>query len=221
MREFEQDLERHAGLDYGLDVMRYFEMYLGIDFERDFPLDTARDIARFLTEESTPGNTDFIIAMMAEAHAAFIIARTIEQRELLSALMNARIHDRWLNMFFTPLAESATRDRPLADHPDLHALLLTYGLVQYQTTWAWPDCPHWRSWLSSPPPEHWLPAHVFHLVRSIQDPTDPTHRDLAGAALDRNDWPALAQALRCTTLVPTPPEILALFDGDVDAAPPS
>ena len=100
----------------------------------------------------------------------------------------------------------------LATHPDLHALLLTYGLTQYQTTWQWPDCPHWRSWFSSPPPDHWLPAHVYHLVRSIQDPTDPTHRASADAALDRNDWPELAQALRDNTLVPTPPEVLALFD---------
>lgn len=162
--------------------------------------------------EAEPIFTKMFVILMADAYAGLVSGHAAEDPDIASVLAGIRIENRWLNLFFTPLVEYATRTRPLASNPDLHALLLTYGLIQYQTTWEWPDCPHWRSWLSSDPPAHWLPAHVFHLVRSIQDPTNPTHRALADAALDRNDWPELAQALRETTLVPTPPEVLALFD---------
>lgn len=174
--------------------------------------------------EARPAAQRLFAPMIAEVRAALDTAHPFHDAKINAALVTVRTENRWLNLFFTPLVEYATRTHPLPTNPNLHALLLTYGLIQYQTTWEWPDCPHWRSWLSSDPPAHWLPAHVFHLIRSIQDPTNPTHRALADAALDRNDWPELAQALRETTLVPTPPEVLALFDhgeaDDPDDLPP-
>ncbi len=154
----------------------------------------------------------YFATMVAESHAALVTTPDDLALDVVSTHAELRIENRRLNIFFTPLVAYATRTRPVADHPNLHALLLTYGLIQYQTTWQWPDCPHWRAWFASPPPPHWLPAHVWHLVRSIQDPADLTHRSRASACLDRSDWPELAQALRDETLIPTPPEILALFD---------
>lgn len=164
------------------------------------------------TEDASPLCAKLFTTMAAEMHAALVTADIIGDFSRITPLAILRTENRWLNLFFTPLVEHVTKSRPLSEHPDLHALLLTYGLIQYQTTWEWPDCPHWRAWFTSDPPAHWLPAHVWHLVRSIQGPADPTHRQQADAALDRNDWPELAQALRETTLVPTPPEVLALFD---------
>lgn len=166
-------------------------------------------------DEAKPVYERMFVALMADAHSA-LMSIDAEEPDEGSVAAAIRIENRWLNLFFTPLVDYVTTTRPLASHPELHALLLTYGLVQYQTTWEWPDCPYWRSWFSSDPPVHWLPAHVWYLVRSIQDPADPTHRQQADAALDRNDWPELAQALRETTVIPTPPEILALFDRGED-----
>ncbi|MEX1363154.1 MAG: metallophosphoesterase [Nannocystaceae bacterium] len=163
-------------------------------------------------EQARQAAKDFLLSLIGEAHAALVTAPAFDGNDIPSALIQLRSENHWLHLNFTPLVEHATKDSPLDTNPDLHALLLTLGLAQYQTTWQWPDCPHWRSWLSTAPPTHWLPAHIFHLIRSIQDPTNPAHREQANAALSRADWPQLADALREYAVVPTPPEVLALFD---------
>lgn len=249
--ENDGELAAHVGRDCARDFMQKFAhgylLYHSQSFERGLAavnsdrLHLQIDLSRSVPDISPPrlrgaltlgkldeATTRILPLLIAEAHAALLIAPGLLNMRLplriVHTLIRVRIQNRWLNLFFTPLVDYATQSRPLASHPDLHALLLTYGLIQYQTTWEWPDCPHWRSWFASDPPTHWLPAHVWHLVRSIQDPQNPTHRQQADAALDRNDWPELAQALRETTLIPTPPEVLALFDhGDNpdDLPPPS
>src|SRR5690606_24704177 len=98
--------------------------------------------------------------------------------------------------------------------PERHALLLALGLAQYQTTHEWPDSDHWRSWFATDtPPEYWLAAYVWHLVRWMDDPANPSHEASAEAALDRGDWPELVEELRKYRIHPTPPEVRALFDG--------
>jgi len=164
---------------------------------------------------------EILFTIIAETYAGIMTIPGLDLPGTATFLALARVQNRWLNLMFTPLVDYTLTHGPLADHPDRHALLLTYGLIQYQTTWEWPDCPHWRTWMSSPPPEHWLSAHVWHLIRSIQDPDDPTHRARATEALDRNDWPEVAQALRDNTLVPATPEHLALFDRGDSSDDPS
>jgi predicted MPP superfamily phosphohydrolase/energy-coupling factor transporter ATP-binding protein EcfA2 len=226
-------LSQDSASDFALDFAREFERNIPFDLAQLFKSDfrtqlSLRDVSETPTistralrdrleraetqDEATVGVVGLLSVLTAETYASLVTGVGLEDSSDATALATLRMQNRWLNLFFTPLVDHATKSRPLPTHPDLHALLLTYGLIQYQTTWEWPDCPHWRAWFSSPPPTHWLPAHVYHLIRSIQDPTNPTHREHATAALDRNDWPELAQALRDNTLVPTPPEILALFD---------
>ncbi len=153
----------------------------------------------------------YVLGAIGEAHASLITSRAFVSATIPSAIAVVRIQNRWINVFFDHLVDYAGHMRPIADTPDLHALLLTYGLIQYQTTWEWPDSHHWHTWFSGPAPEHWLPAHVWHLVRALENPTDPTHLDRADACLDRNDWPALAAALRDNAIKPTSAETLALF----------
>jgi len=152
-----------------------------------------------------------LLSMFAENHAAQLLSVYINGTLTSVELAQLRLENRWLHLFFTPLVDHLTASASLSERPDLHALLMTLGLAQYQTTWQWPDCPHWRAWFSSPVPDHWLPAHLWHLVRSIQDPSDPAHRRHADAALDRADWPLLAEALRAHTLVHVTSETLARF----------
>lgn len=96
--------------------------------------------------------------------------------------------------------------------PEHQALLLALGLAQYQTTHEWPPGPTWHAWFTSPPPEHWIAAYVWHLCWAVGDPENPTHLEAANAALDRNDWPELAAALReYKPNSPLPPETQALF----------
>lgn len=172
-------------------------------------------------DEFVQGVKNMLAVMTGEVYAGLALAGSGGDVEVVSnagALATVRLQNRWLNIFFTPLVEYSTKSRPLCDYPDLHALLLTYGLAQYQTTWEWPDCPHWHSWFSGDPPGHWLPAHVWHLVRSIQEPEEPGHRERAMECLDRSDRPELAQELRDNTVAPVSPEFLALFDhGDPPA----
>jgi predicted phosphodiesterase/energy-coupling factor transporter ATP-binding protein EcfA2 len=211
----------------------WFEGHFGIAFDRGFAdghadalelvmgAPQARPAARLRWEELHGAATDeeiaasaasFFCAMLVEIHAALVAAPAFEEPEIVRTLATLRVQNRWLELFYGPLVEHATRTRPVAEHPDLHALLLMYGLVQHQTTWQWPEHPQWDAWLGGEPPRHWLPAHVWHLVRSIQDPDDPDHGARAYECLQRSGWPELARALRDITLVPTSPEVLALYD---------
>ena len=150
--------------------------------------------------------------VLVEAHAGLVAAPGLDQPQDATSLSLLRMQNRWVYLQFTSLIESANKSRPLHEQPHLHALLLTYGLTQFQTTWEWPEGPCWRAWFDGDPPKHWLPAHVWHLVRSIQEPGETIHRRRADACLDDNDWPKLAEDLRRHTVVPTPSEVLALFD---------
>ncbi|MBL4689659.1 MAG: metallophosphoesterase [Nannocystaceae bacterium] len=157
--------------------------------------------------------SDWSLAVAADVHAGIIVspAHDTKTGDLLARL---RLENLWLNVnYFDQIGSNPNDNAP----PDHHALMLTFGLVQYQTTWQWPASPHWPTWFTSSPPEHWLPAHLWHIIRSIQDPTNTSHREAADACLDRSDSPTMAEALRKHVLTPTPPEVLALFDrGEAD-----
>lgn len=195
---------------------------------------------------SLPGSSQFRkegvlsdqwLAVAAEAHAGALVSPAHDNR-IGALLALLRVENQWLYHFFDRIGAFA-EDKTFPGYPGLegfsgargceegqanddtsperHALMLTFGLVQYQTTWQWPASPHWPTWFTSSPPEHWLPAHVWHIIRSIQDPTNESHREAADACLDRSDSPTMAEALRKHVLTPTRPEVLALFDrGEAD-----
>ncbi|MEE9383107.1 MAG: NACHT domain-containing protein [Nannocystaceae bacterium] len=139
-----------------------------------------------------------------------VVSPAHAHKDVESLLAQLRVQNLWLNAdYFDRLGP-----RPDESSPDFHALALTVGLVQYQTTWTWPASPHWQIWFTPSPPEHWLSAHLWHVIRYIQDPTDASHRERADACLDRGDSPRMVDALRDHALTPTPPEVLALFSSD-------
>jgi len=105
---------------------------------------------------------------------------------------------------------------PRTPTPEQHALILALGLAQYQTTWTWPAGPRWHAYFHAPPPSHWLAAYVWHLCWAVGEPDHPEHLVRAAACLERGDDPELVAELRAYPVVPTPPEVLALFDGRGD-----
>ncbi len=150
------------------------------------------------------------LRLVAEAYAGQIATPTESDPAILSTLVGIRVENCWINLIFDFLVKQLTADRPL--DPQRHALLLALGLAQYQTTHAWPDSDHWRSWFATDtPPEYWLAAYVWHLCRGIADPANPEHFTRAEACLERGDWPELVAELRKYPIRPTPPEVLALF----------
>ena len=76
----------------------------------------------------------------------------------------------------------------------------------------WPWGEHWQRLAEGEVPEHYLPAHFWHLCAAARHPEDQAHHLAeAGACLDRSDWPELAEMLRRYMVRPTPEEILDLF----------
>ncbi|MFV8750659.1 metallophosphoesterase [Nannocystaceae bacterium ST9] len=129
-----------------------------------------------------------------------------------------RAQNRWISTFLSPLVDYTTRESPL--NPQQHALFLALGLAQFQTTWSWPAGPHWHAWFTADPPEYWLAAYVWHLCWAVGDPSNSDHLTRAHACLDRGDDPELVAELRKYPIIPTPPEVYALFDGS-GGEPPS
>ncbi len=136
-----------------------------------------------------------------------------------ATLAAARVQNRWLYLFFDPIAAKAP------DTPQHQALLIALGLTQYQTTWQWPWGEWWARTFAGDPPAHWLPAYFWHLCWQVGEPDIPTHAERAAAALARGRdpaelgaWPELADALARYPLQATPTEVLALYDwGDTSS----
>jgi len=101
----------------------------------------------------------------------------------------------WLNLRFDSLVALATASGVQRLSPELHALLLALGLVQFQTTWRWPCGEVWPQWFAVAPPEHWLAAHVWHLCWAAAEPGTSAHVERAHEQLAHSDWPELAAAL--------------------------
>lgn len=135
----------------------------------------------------------------------------IDESALLVAL---RLQNQWLFLFFEPLCALVRSRNNNTLSPAAHALLLTLGLAQFQTTWQWPWGDTWASWFATDtPPEDWRAAFAWHQCQAVgtEDPEEvERHLTLARAALDRNDWPELAEELRSRMLYPNTPAQRAL-----------
>lgn len=128
-------------------------------------------------------------------------------------IAEARIHNRAIHHLLDPLLAyvEANQRHPLT--PEQDALALALGLAQFQTTWAWPASERWKAYFTAPAPTHWLAAHVWHLCWAVGEPHEGAHLVRAAACLERADDPELVAELRKYPIIPTPPEVLALFDG--------
>lgn len=164
-----------------------------------------------------------LASMIADAYAGLLplLDPTDPDRVQRAALLaTLRLQNRWLYLFFDPLAAHVRSKHPST--PEQHALLLALGLAQFQTTWQWPWGEQWAQLTAEPAPAHWLPRFFWHQVRAVST-RDPVATDAALAeaerALDAADWPELANALREHILIPTPQEILDLFDPGPEAPP--
>ncbi|PRQ05146.1 metallophosphoesterase [Enhygromyxa salina] len=127
-----------------------------------------------------------------------------------SRMARIRAANRALNTGFDLFVDTHNWDTPT---PEKHALQLALGLAQYQTSWSWPTSNYWPTWFAGAPPEHWLPAHVWHLCRAVQEPDNPDHQSHAAACLARGDFPEFVDLLRQFELGPPDPEFLAHFSG--------
>ncbi|MCP4592677.1 MAG: NACHT domain-containing protein [bacterium] len=149
-------------------------------------------------------------AMFAlEASAALLDVQPSSERyvsELPLILSAIRIQNRWFHHFFKRFYIFG-----VANSPEHHALTLALALAQYQTTWQWPDCEGWQRFYTEEPPDHWLPAHFWHLCKAVDERDDPSHLQRAEKALERGEPPELVAALRRWMVRPTPTEKLALF----------
>lgn len=146
------------------------------------------------------------IALLTQsALDAFVYLRASSNMATMAA------QHRWILTYLPPLIAHADAQGRLSPHQQ--ALYLALGLAQYQTTWTWPAGPHWHAWFTAPAPTHWLAAYVWHLCWAVGEPEQPDHLARAVACLDRADEPELVAILREYPSRPTPPEVLALFDG--------
>lgn len=204
------------------DFMGYFAQNLAQDFGPHLPHPRPTEgsisvspvaIAKILAPTSQlsakPKSTQWPLRMLAEAHAGFALSSAFPSVAVPRAFVEVRIQNRWIHTFFDKQVALATRHAPLT--PQQHALLLALGLAQAQTTNAWPDSEHWRSWFSGDPPSDWLCAYLWHLCFAISDPDNRDHITRAEACLDRGDWPELVAELRKYPVRPLAPEIAALF----------
>jgi hypothetical protein len=163
-----------------------------------------------------------LLHLAAEAHAGLIpllTDRPTAEREA-ELLVDLRLQNCWIGLYFDSLCH-ALRHNHSAISPEAQALLLTFGIAQYQTTWTWPWGETWASWFADGrPPEHWLASFAWHQCMAVgcasPEEAEPW-LEKARADLARGDWPELSAALRGLLLGPTPPEIRALFSSpDLD-----
>ncbi len=228
--EFAQELARYFAQELARELAREFARYSALDLAQYFdgitiqaasaglpppvsPLSALSTLARATSEaEVLAVYAQITASFVAEAHAGILIAAADDiDAEVASTYAGVRIHNRWLNLFFDPLLDDTLQEGPLA--PQQQALLLAFGLAQFQTTWMWPASQRWRDWFANDtPPSYWLAAHIWHLCGVIRDPGDPAHRTRALACLDRADDAQLVAELRKYPIMPTPPEIRDLYD---------
>ena len=168
-----------------------------------------------LATRTSEAFTPILVSFIAEAHAGILLAPSGEPAHLLA---EARVQNRWLNLFLDSLVDHVSRESLRPQH---QALFLALGLAQFQTTWSWPAGPHWSTWFTIAPPDYWLAAYVWHLCWAVGEPTNPEHLAHAEACLERGH-PELVWELRKYPILPTPPDVFALFDGSggvVDSKP--
>ena len=219
-RSFAPDFARRFAAAFGPDRVGTvaFEPYPARSFE------SAQTRERATTVESPPrtqlapnapiSQRDLVatrdaLATIADIHAGLALSAAEGVRvEMAEAVALARLQNRQYVDSLTNLVGPTLLQT-------LPARLLALALCAYQTTWTWPDSAPFRALFAGPPPDDWLTAHFWHLCQAAGEPGDPTpHIERAIAALDRGDPPDLVEALREHMLVPTPPDVLALFDGD-------
>jgi predicted phosphodiesterase len=223
-QEFTQDFALRFALDFSRDSFtRYFALDLALDFARDFSLSrkqhgSAPCSPARVTMGSPPVEVDrLMVAFIAELHIGLLFSLSGQPAPHIAA---ARVQNRWIHIYYDALVAHLAKGQPPS--PEQHALLLVLGLAQYQTTWAWPPSRHWRAWFTSSPPEHPLPAYVWHLCFAAGEPDNPSHLTAAATALERVEWPELVADLRLYSMSAPSPEYMALFnDGRSHSSPES
>jgi hypothetical protein len=150
----------------------------------------------WLAPEGFPVEEALTRAFVLEFHAGVVAHEDNLAGRVIGTM---RVQNRWLHLFFDLLVDHIARETgatPTTLSPGRQAILLVFGLVQFQTTWRWPHGERWPAWFeNADSPAHWLPAYVWHLCKAVGDPGNPDHLASAEACLARSDWAELASTL--------------------------
>ncbi len=136
--------------------------------------------------------------LAAAHHLTASIPDPDQRQDALAMQIALRLQNRFLQLFFPSYAA-------LSDgSPEASALLLALGLNQVSTTGEWPWGEWWARAFADGPPDHWLPACIWHLCWAWGAPEDPAHEAAARACLERGEPPLLVEALRASWPLPCP-----------------